>query len=503
LEPEDPDRICRERDLYLRLLRLGEEPDLGSFLKEALALLVEITGASQGYLEIADEDSRASDARWSIAHGFSDAEVERIRSAVSRGIIAEAMATGQTILTPSAFLDPRFRDRGSVQIHKIEAVLCAPIGHEATLGVLYLQGRQSGGLFSPEDQASAEIFARHLAPFAHRLLMRERERPDVTKNIRSKLRLEGVIGRSQALAALLQQVALVAPLDVNVLLTGESGTGKSQIARIIHDNAPRKAGPFVELNAAALPEGLVESELFGSMPGAHSTATRRVEGKVAAAEKGTLFLDEIGDLSLPAQGKILQLLQSKQYYPLGGTKPVAADVRVIAATNADLRSAVAERRFREDLFYRLQVLPIRVPSLAERHEDVPELLAFFVASACERHRLPHLELSEGALRAAQSAEWPGNVRQLAHAAEAAAIRAGGEGAVRIERTHLFPDTGAANREEEALTFQEATRRFQSRLLREALEESDWNVNEVARRLDVARSHVYNLIRAFQLRREVR
>jgi Nif-specific regulatory protein len=246
---------------------------------------------------------------------------------------------------------------------------------------------------------------------------------------------------------------------------------------------------------------LIESELFGALPGAHSTATRRIEGKVAAAERGTLFLDEIGELTAAAQAKLLHLLHSKRYYPLGSSKTVAADVRVIAATNADLGAAVSARRFREDLFYRLQVLPIRVPSLAERREDIPELAAFFVASACERHHLPFLELSRAAVRAAQVAEWPGNVRQLSHAMEAAAIRAAGEGATKVERAHLFPeDPSPEDETRKMVTFQEATRRFQMRLLKDSLEQTEWNVVEVARRLDLARSHVYNLIRAFGLER---
>jgi Nif-specific regulatory protein len=256
------------------------------------------------------------------------------------------------------------------------------------------------------------------------------------------------------------------------------------------------------LNCAALPENLVESELFGALPGAHSTATRRIEGKVAAAERGTLLLDEIGELALQAQGKLLQLLQSKEYYPLAANKAVHADVRLIAASNTDLQRAVAERRFREDLFYRLQVLPVRVPTLAERCEDIPELAAYFCRSACERHGLPLLELSRNAERALQSAEWPGNVRQLAHAVEAAAIRAAGEGVTRIERAHLFPEAAAQPADASApLTFQEATRRFQERLLRESLQATEWNVVETARRLDLARSHIYNLIRAFGLERQ--
>jgi Nif-specific regulatory protein len=344
------------------------------------------------------------------------------------------------------------------------------------------------------------MFARHLAPIADRLLVGQRA-PDPTAQFREKLSVSNVVGRSPALAALLRQVALVAPLDVHVLLTGESGTGKSQIARAVHDNGPRAAYPFIELNCAALPDTLLESELFGAHAGAHSTANRRVEGKVAAAERGTLLLDEIGDLTLAAQAKVLHLLQSKQYYPLGSSRPVHANIRLIAATNVDLQRAVAERRFREDLLYRLQVLPVRVPSLRERRDDIAALAAHFCGEACERHGLPWVELSRGAIRAAESAEWPGNVRQLAHAVEAAAIRAAGERGASVERAHLFPDSVAHDATEgERLTFQEATRRFQMRLLRDALSDAGWNVMEVARRLDLARSHVYNLINAFGLER---
>lgn len=492
-----------ERDLYLRLLNLGRQKELMPFLREALALIVEVAAARQGYLELHDDEEESDTPRWCIAHGLSADEVQGVRAAISRGIIAEAIATGQTIVTPSALLDPRFSERESVRSGRIEAVLCAPIGEDPPRGVLYLQGRATSGMFSEEDRARAEIFAQHLAPLVDRVLAQQHEHTaaDPTAAVRATLRLDGVIGCSPALAAGLKEIALVAPLDVNVLLTGDSGTGKSQLARVIHDNGPRAGQAFVELNCGALPETLVESELFGAFPGAHSTATRRIDGKVAAAEHGTLFLDEIGDLSLSAQAKLLQLLQSKQDYPLGSAKPVQADVRVIAATNTDLQQAVSERRFREDLFYRLQVLPIRVPSLAERREDIPALAGFFCATACERHRLPRLELSRNAMRALQSAEWPGNVRQLIHTVEAAVIRCAGEGAIQVERAHLFPEAAVVPAESgENLTFQEATRRSQTRVLRETLEDTQWNIVETARRLDLARSHVYNLIRAFGLER---
>jgi Nif-specific regulatory protein len=223
---------------------------------------------------------------------------------------------------------------------------------------------------------------------------------------------------------------------------------------------------------------------------------------VAAADRGTFFLDEIGALPLAAQAKLLQLLQSKQYYPLGAAKAVVADVRVIAATNTDLERAVAEHRFRDDLFYRLQVLPIRVPSLRERRADVRDLAAFFCANASRRYGLARLDLTPGAIRALETAEWPGNVRQLAHAVEAAVIRAAGSGAARVEANHVFPAAAGGDSVSEAgITFQEATRRYQATFLQKTLDACGWNVVEAARRLDVARSHVYNLIRAFGIERK--
>jgi transcriptional regulator with GAF, ATPase, and Fis domain len=503
---DEPSKLLRERELYLRLLNLSREDEPKPFLEEALALIVEVTGARQGYLELYDDEGDREDARWWIAHGFSAEEVEKVRAAISRGIIAEAVATGQAIVTPSALLDPRFSERESVRLGRIEAVLCVPIGEDPPRGVLYLQGRTAAGAFSAEDRAHAELFAYHLAPLADRLLEAQDRSAgsDPTRPLRQTLRLTGIIGHSVVLAAVLRQVAMVAPLDVHVLLTGETGTGKSLMARAIHDNGPRAGQPFVEVNCATLPDLLVESELFGALPGAHSTASRRIEGKVAAAEHGSLFLDEIGVLSVTAQAKLLQLLQSRQYYPLGSGKPLQADVRVITATNTDLRRAVAEHRFREDLFYRLEVLPIRVPSLAERREDIAELAAAFCSEGCTRHQLPQLRLSRNAVRALEAAEWPGNVRQLAHAVEAGVIRAAGLGASQVEAAHLFADGAQPLAVPEGpLTFQEATRRFHAHLLLDTLEDTGWNIVEAARRLDLARSHVYKLIRAFGLQRRER
>ena len=486
--------LANERDFYRRLLDLGGQEQIEPLLDQALALIVEVTGAVTGYLELYD-DAPGTPRFWK-GHGVSEQDVASIRASISRGIIARAITEGRTIETPSASLDERFQDLGSVRQHAIQAVLCAPVGVQPPIGVIYLQGRSRPGMFTPTDRERAELFARQLAPLADRLVHRDPDRADHTRAVRERLRCPEIVGRSRALAQLLQSAANVSHLDVDVLITGPSGTGKSLLAKVIAGNSPRATGPFVELNCAAIPETLLESELFGAERGAHSTATTARRGKVAAAEGGTLFLDEIGELSSSAQAKLLQLLETREYHPLGSRTATKANVRVMSATNADLEARIASKQFREDLYYRLHVVPLVVPGLDERRDDIGELAEYFCVDACKKHKLPPLTVSWRALAACRNATWPGHTRQLAHAIEAAVIRAHGEGADTVHEHHIFPK---ASREAEAVTLQEATRQFQRRLVLEALEKHDWNITEAARDLGLGRSHVYNLINDFELR----
>jgi DNA-binding NtrC family response regulator len=493
-------RLRLERDLFLRLLELGLRDDLRPFLEDALRLIVEVTGAQKGYLEVRAGRAGEDPPFW-IASGFDDAELANARRALSTGIIAEAVASGRTVSTASAIDDPRWSGQASVQAQRLQAVLCAPIGDDPSIGVVYLAGRAAVGPFPEADRDHVELFARHLAPLADRFLARETAATtaDHTAKLRERLSVDSITGTSRALAEVFRQVIVAAPVPVAVLITGESGTGKTAIARALHESSPRARRPFVELNCAAIPETLFESELFGAEKGAHSTATRRIEGKVDAARGGTLFLDEVGEMPFAVQSKLLTFLQSRRYYRLGGAAPIEADVRVVAATNADLPERVREKKFREDLFYRLNVLEVRVPPLRDRPEDVAPIAQRFVEREGAHHDRP-LPLSRAAKLALAEAAWPGNVRQLENVVQRGWAVALSEGAGSIEPRHLFPERAASGEAEEPKTYEDAMRRFQGRFLREALEESSWNVSETARRIGLARSHLNDLIKAHGLTR---
>ncbi|HKA24103.1 MAG TPA: sigma-54 dependent transcriptional regulator [Candidatus Eisenbacteria bacterium] len=318
---------------------------------------------------------------------------------------------------------------------------------------------------------------------------------------------DAIVGESPALRKVLETAARVAPSSAKVMLTGENGTGKDLIARFIHARSRRGDQAFVKLNCAAIPRDLVESELFGHEKGSFTGALQSKKGKFELADGGSLFLDEIGDLGADAQAKLLRAIETGEIERVGGQRPLNVDVRLVAATNRDLPVEVREGRFREDLYFRLNVVPIHVPTLAERADDVPLLARHFLARTAEREGLPAKDLAQDAIALLRGYSWPGNVRELRNMMERAAVLVEGE---RIEAHDLEgwlePDEaedGDKARSTEtagAGGLREEMDRFEANAIRRELEASKWNVTQAATRLGLDRTNLHRKMRKYGIGR---
>ena len=314
-----------------------------------------------------------------------------------------------------------------------------------------------------------------------------------------------IVGKSYAIRAVLEKIDKVTGTGATVLITGENGTGKELVARAIHRQSPRAKGPFVEVNCAAIPGELIESELFGHMKGSFTGAIGDRPGKFEQADGGTLFLDEIGDMSLAAQAKVLRVLQDSAVTRIGGSKRIVVDVRVLAATNKNVSEEIDAGRFREDLYYRLNVVPIHVPSLRERREDIPLLVAHFLGVLSEREGVAPRAIAPDAIERLSGLDWPGNVRELRNTIERLLILAPGP---RITAADVDRLVGRRPTEQTSLgsltecaTFEEFKHAAERAFLLAKLREMDWNVSETARALDMPRSNLYKKIERYGLTRE--
>jgi len=313
--------------------------------------------------------------------------------------------------------------------------------------------------------------------------------------LQEKARREGLLvgGRSPAMRKVLELIDKVAPTDATVLVLGESGTGKELVARRIHHLSPRRDRPLVAVHCATFPENLLESELFGYERGAFTGATRRKVGHFEYADGGTIFLDEVGELPTSVQAKLLRFLQERQFTRIGGVEPVRVDVRVIAATNRDLEREVMEGRFREDLFYRLNVFPIELPPLRERREDIPLLVEHFLR---QRNRPPDV-VSPEAMEALLTYDWPGNVRELENVIERALILAGEERITPDLLPFGRPKAGAkVELPDEGVNLEEVERE----LIIQALEKTGWNKAKAAKLLGISRRRLYSRMEALGIKR---
>jgi two-component system nitrogen regulation response regulator NtrX len=315
-----------------------------------------------------------------------------------------------------------------------------------------------------------------------------------------------IVGASYAIRAVTEKIELVAKTPARVLVTGENGTGKELVAQAIHANSPRATGPFVEVNCAAIPGELIESELFGHLKGSFTGAVQDRAGKFEQADGGTIFLDEVGDMSLAAQAKVLRVLQDGVVTRIGGSKPVRVDVRVLAATNKNVEAEIAAGRFREDLFYRLNVVPIHVPPLRERREDIPLLVGHFIGQLTGPAGVAPRAMTGEAVARLQQLDWPGNVRELRNTIERLLILSSGPRITAEDVDRLVgrradtSESGLGNLLDVA-TFEEFKHTAERAYLLAKLRAFDWNVSETARALDMPRSNLYKKIERYGLSRE--
>jgi DNA-binding NtrC family response regulator len=313
---------------------------------------------------------------------------------------------------------------------------------------------------------------------------------------------ERMVGRHPEMARIYQLITQIASTPTTVLITGESGTGKELVARAIHARSERKSQPFVAVNVAAIPEALVESELFGHEKGAFTGAHAKKLGRFEMAHGGTVFLDEIGTLRLDLQAKLLRVLQEREIERLGGVRPVPVDVRILAATNVNLRSAVRARTFREDLYYRLNVVPIHVPPLRERREDIPALVEHFVRKIARECNRDVRGVSVGALEVLTRYDWPGNVRELENVLHRAVVLTRNP-VIQLQDVPLdvaMPETGSRLGEDTGPPLREAMEQFERQYILRVLEGTGWNVSRAARRLGVHRNTVLTKLSGWGIQR---
>ncbi len=420
---------------------------------------------------------------------------------ISRTLIERVVAERSAVLSNDVLQGDGWVGVESVHAARLQSLLAAPLtGREGTLGVLYLDTREPGVHFDERHlelmTAVAGIAVVALANVRHLEALEE-------ENQRTEEALDaGMVGESARMREIQRLLARVAATDSTVLLRGESGTGKEVAARALHRGSPRAGKPFVAVNCATLSETLLQSELFGHERGAFTGAVERKIGRIEAAQGGTLFLDEIGEIPPALQARLLRVLQEREFERVGATRPIKADIRLIAATNRDLEKAMREGTFREDLFYRLNVITVTLPALRERREDVPLLASHFAALFSRKLGRHVLGFTPEARACLLRYAWPGNVRELANAIERAVVLGEGE----LIRPEDLPETVLETAPVErdgsggpVGKYHDTVNAFKQRLILEAIDQAGGNITKAAEILDLNPTYLHRLIRNFDLK----
>jgi transcriptional regulator with GAF, ATPase, and Fis domain len=461
--------------------------------------LLQCVPAERACVQLAREEAEGMRVAAARTRGSKEDEV----FPVSRTVLARAISERAALLFSDIQAEVSLNGAESLRAARVRSVICAPLfGRQRVLGALYLEASQAQALTERHLEfvvAAATLGALAVDNASYIEWLRSEN-----QRLHSQGAAHAMVGESPVMKRLYALIQRVGPTPSTVLIRGESGTGKELCARAIHASSPRADGPFVAINCATLTETLLESELFGHEKGAFTGAVARKLGKIELAHQGTLFLDEIGELPLGLQAKLLRVLQERELDRVGGTRPIPVDVRVIAATHRDLDAAIRERRFREDLFYRLNVVTLQMPALRERRADIPLLAQHFARFHAERVGRRVVGLADEAREALVAYDWPGNVRQLGNAIERALVL----GTDEVIRREDLPEEVLAARvaapegASEAGTFEDRILATKRRLIAEAYAQAEGDHQTAARLLGIHANSLHRLVRNLGMRSEL-
>ncbi|HMF55505.1 MAG TPA: sigma 54-interacting transcriptional regulator [Pyrinomonadaceae bacterium] len=471
--------------------------DLNELQRRLLELIFEVVPAERGAILLADGQEGEE---FESVFGLDRAAGSVAPVRVSRTISSKVLREGVAILSNDVS-DKEDFDAESVIATEIHSLLCVPVTvYEKTLGVIYLYTTDPRERFD-QNQLQLVTAISNIAAVALENARHVEWLESENERLRADIQIEhNMVGESARMREVYQFIAKVAPTNSTVLIWGESGTGKELAARAVHLNSPRAERPFVALNCAALTETLLESELFGHEKGAFTGAISQKKGKLEVADGGTVFLDEIGELAAPLQAKLLRVIQEREFERVGGTRPIKVDIRLVAATNRDLAEAAKQGSFRQDLYYRLNVVSFHMPGLRERREDIPLLASYFVKKYAEKCNRKVLGISAEARVRLMQYDWPGNVRELENAVERAVVLGSSERILPedlpealLETEMDVPENTGTNR------YHEAVAEVKKQLILKAVEQSEGNYTEAARLLGVHANYLHRLIRNMNLK----
>jgi transcriptional regulator with GAF, ATPase, and Fis domain len=465
------------RKLHEFSARLMDKHRLSDLLEELMDAVIEITNADKGFLILME----GNDLHVKVARNLKRENIADAVTQLSDSIVAKVVKTRQPVIISDAMNDAEFAAAKSVMNLRLSSVICVPLLERGTLlGILYVGNSSIVELFTKDTLNVLTIFAAQASLIVANALLLDELRHD-NRQLHDKLeqlRFGDIIGSSPGMQEVFRKIEKVAGTDISVLITGETGTGKELIARELHNRSQRKSKPFVTINCGAIPENLLESELFGHVKGAFTGAVANKPGRFHSADGGTLFLDEIGEMPLSLQVKILRAIQEKVVVRVGDTRPEAVDIRIVAATNRELEEEIREGRFREDLYYRLNVVNLHLPPLRDRGEDVLVIARYLLSRYAKEYDTRIKGFSPNASVAIRKYRWPGNIREMENRLK--------KGIVLAEGSLLGPDDLGLGGDElpEILPLAEAKEKFQRDYINEVLALNNGNRTKTARDLGV-------------------